>query len=107
MKEPLEKHTQAVIMEYLKLKGIFAWVNKTQGTYSVKRGAYLKTNMMKGVPDILAIMPDGKFLGIEVKRRPNKPTPEQIAFLAAANDRGAYACLAYSLDDVRQYLGFI
>ena len=96
----LESAIQKKILHWLGYRGIFAWTNKTQGTFDPKRGAFRKTNQLKGVPDILGVLPDGRFLGIEVKRKGNKPTQEQLDFIHKANLKGALCFVAYSVEDV-------
>jgi hypothetical protein len=105
-KTPLEKDTQKKILQWLQHNRIFAWSNKTQGTFDPKRGAFRRTNQLKGVPDILGILPDGRFLGIEVKRHPNKPSLEQIEFLDKAHALGALSFIAYDLEDVMETFAY-
>lgn len=38
---------------------------------------------------------------IEVKRRGKKPTPEQLAFVAAAKDAGGIGAVCYSVEDFK------
>ena len=105
--EPLEKYTQEKILQWLAYKKIFAWANKTQGTFDPKRKVF-RTNkkQLKGVPDILGILPDGRFLGIEVKRRPNILSPDQIAFRIRAKASNAVCLVAYSLEDVTEFFAY-
>lgn len=100
----LESAIQKKILHWLGYRGIFAWTNKSQGTFDPKRGAFRRTNQLKGVPDILGVLPDGRFLGIEVKRKENKPSPEQLDFIAKANQSGAFCFVAYSVEDVSNRL---
>ena len=55
---------------------------------------------MVGVPDILGISRNGVFFAIECKRKGNKATAEQLAFLNEIKHRSGIAIVAYSLDDV-------
>jgi hypothetical protein len=103
--KPLEKYIQAQIMAYLNYRHIFAWVNKTQGTYNAKRGVFIKTQMKKGVSDILGILPDGRFMAIEVKRLGGKLSPEQETFLGDINKRGGLAFKADNVQVVADMLG--
>lgn len=52
-------------LQYLIIRGIFAW---RQNTGAAKIGGRYVRFGIKGQPDILGIMPDGRFLGIECKR---------------------------------------
>lgn len=60
----------------------------------------------RGVPDILVFewAPDGKGgmfcgLAIEMKIKPNKPTPEQVGWMEALTRRGWSCVVAYSADE--------
>ena len=59
---------------------------------------------MKGVSDILGILPDGRFLAIECKSPSGKTTTEQDRFLASVNARGGLAFVARGLDDVKTHM---
>jgi hypothetical protein len=106
-KPPLEKDTQNKILQWLKLQGIFAWTNKTQGTFDPRRGVFRASTQMVGIPDILGVLNDGRFLGIEVKRKPNKPTPEQVNFIQTASNLGAVCFVAYDLETVISEFDYI
>jgi len=94
------------ILEYLNLRGIFAWrqnaglvVIESHGRRRVMRVG------MKGISDILGIIPpDGRFLAIEVKKPGRKPTAHQRAFLAEVRRMGGVALVAHSLEDVERAL---
>lgn len=101
---PLEKHVQESILHYLSLNGVFAWPNKTQGTYDPRREKFRKPTSKfwkKGVADILGITPSGRFFAIEVKR-PKKGvlSQEQKDFIAQISARGGIAFVATSIADV-------
>ena len=60
---------------------------------------YFKTGAVVGRSDLSAIK-DGKISYIEVKVEPNKPSKEQINFIAQMRERyGCRAGVAYSVDD--------
>ena len=54
----------------------------------------------RGMSDMLFCSPDGRFGAIEVKRKGNKPTPEQEEFLERVRRNGGIAVIAYSIDEV-------
>jgi hypothetical protein len=56
------------------------------------------------VPDILGILPDGRFLGIEVKSAKGVIHKEQLEFIETANFFYGLAFVAKSLDDVKRHL---
>lgn len=57
-----------------------------------------------GTSDITGCSKDGKFIAIECKIRPNKPTPLQEAYLEEIRKRGGIAVVAYDLSDVEKIL---
>ena len=87
-----EKDITYAIRQTLKVFRIFHW-KVWQGMGSTP-----------GVPDIVGILPDGKFLGIEVKTENGKLSPHQENFLAAINAAGGIGFCARSVDDVIEKL---
>lgn len=57
-----------------------------------------------GCPDIHGVMHGGRALFVECKRRGEKPTDDQAAFLAKMKSAGAVAFVAYLSDDVMREL---
>ncbi len=103
--QPTEHAIQLQIMEYLALKGIYAWRNNS-GTLRDRRGIPVRFGKV-GSADILGVAPDGKFLAIEVKRPGGSwgVQPAQEAFLQEITRRGGYAGVATCLEDVDSILG--
>jgi len=60
----------------------------------------------KGVSDFIACY-KGKFLAIEVKVKPRKPTKLQLNFLEEVLRFGGSACVAYDLKTVQEALQII
>lgn len=103
-----EKLIEDQILFFLKkFPGIvFCWKNQSTGIFDTKKQIFRRLNkyQLTGVSDILGILNDGRFLAIEVKRQGNKPTENQINFMAGINAMGGLAFVAYSLDDVFSHL---
>lgn len=110
-----EKELEKQIIEALNLKGIFCWKNQSTGIYDPTRKVFRKNkSQLNGVSDILGILPNGRFLAIEVKRPALKPrkkeslekmaTPEQLKFIDNINRRGGLAFVADNLDIVLKNL---
>ena len=59
---------------------------------------------LPGAPDIIGILPDGRFLGIEVKIPKGRVSEDQEAFRAAAIRSGALVFTAWGLDCARAWL---
>lgn len=80
-------------------KKIIDWLEK-QDCYVVKTIVSNK----KGVPDILACTPKGRFVAIEVKYGTNKATKLQQYNLNRIAAKGGIAFVAYDLETVRDKL---
>lgn len=78
-------------------------MNNNVGIYDAKIGRYRKNeskHALKGVADILGVLPDGRFLAIEVKKKGGYPTIEQKAFLLNVQERGGVALLVRSIKEL-------
>ena len=64
---------------------------------------YVRTNShgygRRGIPDVIACY-QGKFVGIEAKVAPDKPTPWQRRELAEIGLAGGQALVVYSVEDL-------
>lgn len=105
-----ETRLKRLICSYLKLKhrDIYFWVTDRIGIYDAKVGAFRRNvdpHRIKGISDILGIMPNGKLLAIEVKTKAGKLSVEQKIFLDEINKRGGLAFMARSIEDVTSNLG--
>ncbi len=106
---PKEAEIQKQILMYLSVRGVFHW-RQNSGALVLpatnKRGrGFYRFCSMPGVSDILGVLPDGRFLAIEVKRPGQKPTTSQAAFIDAVNRLGGLAFVAHSVGDVEKGLG--
>lgn len=59
---------------------------------------------LKGVSDILGVLPGGRILAIELKSRGKKPSQEQLDFIDNVNANGGKAFWADSLEKVKNEL---
>lgn len=102
---PLEKDVQRDICEFLSLRGEFFWRSNNIPVFGrsgdgVKRFRAMPKYSAKGVPDIIIVLPGGKFLGVEVKRQGvNTIRPEQEIFAKRLKDTGAFYFVAHSLEE--------
>lgn len=83
--------------------GAYVWRNNTGGTYDAT-GRFIRYGLCVGSSDLLGILPDGRFLAIEVKMPNKKPTKEQVKFLNWIKEKGGVAFVASSPEDVRKNL---
>lgn len=92
-----------------RLKAFFAVPN--QRAWNFKQFNYFKKEGFKsGVSDIIGLVAQGGYHGIaiEMKRKGNKPTPEQIEFLTMCRDNGYKCHICYSdeeaIHSIKYYL---
>lgn len=86
-------------LEYLKLKGIYAWRQSTVGVWDAAKQVYRKPKVStRGVSDILGVLPGGTFLAVEVKAGKDTLSPEQGAFIDNVNRQGGLAFVVRDLD---------
>jgi VRR-NUC domain len=90
-----ESDIQRKICVYLKLGDVFHW--RQNNTGKMPGGRYV--SVKKGVPDIMAIK-DGRFIGIEVKKKDGRLSPEQVEFGRMCVKNGGEYIVARSIDDV-------
>jgi hypothetical protein len=100
MKTLSETGVVKACLEYLTLKGIFAWRNNT-GAVQVEGKRFVRFGI-KGSPDILGVMPDGRFLGVETKSAKGRLTAEQKAFGEAVTNRRGVYIVARSVSDLEK-----
>jgi len=99
----LEKEIEKQILDYLTLKGFYAWKNPTIGLFDTKRGKFRKPNnkyLISGVSDIIAIK-QGKVYFIEVKTDKGRQTPNQKLFESNIDVNGGVYILARSIEDLK------
>lgn len=95
-----ERDIKRAIRDYLELKGCVVVPVRSVGIMK-PNGQYIPLPAGdRGMSDMMVCLPDGRFAAIEVKKKGNKPTPEQLEFLGRVRHNGAIGILAYSIDDV-------
>jgi penicillin-binding protein-related factor A (putative recombinase) len=101
-----ESELQKEIVEFLQANEIYIFPT-SQYVKVTKRSHYSIT----GVSDLLGILPDGRFLAIEVKKpyikgkqQAGKASEEQLKFLSEINTRGGLGFVATSLQDVMNHI---
>lgn len=87
------------------MRQILAWRNNT-GMIPLKRGdkTYMIRNGVKGAPDIIGCLDNGRFLALEVKRPGKGPSPDQEVFLKKLADRGALVAVVHDIGEVASLL---
>lgn len=98
-----EKNIENSILHWLNMSGIFAWKVQTVGVFDPVKKIYRRSNNryhIRGISDVIGILPDGKLLAIEVKSKTGKASPEQLEFIEKIKKSGGVAFVARSLDEV-------
>ena len=98
-----ESDIQKQILDYLRLKGCLVFKVNNGGVYIKKLNRYMKSPQ-KGISDIVGETKKGLFLAIEVKKKYNKPSPEQLDFIEQVKARGGIGLVAYCLEDVMKII---
>ena len=106
MKKLRETDIVRACLEYLAARKIMAWRSNSgavKATYGGKT-RFVRFNSAKGMSDICAILPGGRFCAIEVKRPGGKMTEDQERFQDDVERSGGYAIMVTSVDEL---MGFI
>lgn len=100
-----ESSAQRAILDWLQLRGIFAWRQNTGGVPLHGQPGKFRPAPMRGVSDILAILPPhGRLLAIEVKGPKGRVAPDQRRFLDAVSRSGGIAVVARGVADVERII---
>lgn len=95
-----ESTIQKGIINWLLYHKCFIWRNNT-GSYETAAGHYVSYGL-KGSPDIIGMLPNGRFLGVEVKTDTGKQTKEQKQFEERCKACGGIYIIARSIDDLER-----
>jgi hypothetical protein len=103
-------------LNWLRLEGIWCW-RQNQGAIPLEGGGYRRFVGLKGVADILGILPQtvrvigddapvtfGNLLAVETKRPGEKPRPEQEEFLRRLNALGGVGVCVHSVSELAEVL---
>ncbi len=91
-------------MEYLRARRIFHW-RQNSGAFMAGSGRWVRCCSIRGVSDILGVLPDGRFLAVECKRgRGGRVSPEQSEFLANVNANGGVGIVVQSVEELEARL---
>ena len=100
MKTP-ESAVLRACLDYLRLRGHFVF-RVNNGACKTERGGFVRFTDILGLPDIIGILPDGRFLGVECKSKTGKQTDWQKIFEKDTTERGGVYVLARSVEDLQE-----
>lgn len=97
-----EKETDIVraICDYLALRKHFFWRQNTAPLYREGRFFSMPKYAMRGVPDIIVIK-DGRFIGLEVKRKGAKQSVWQKQFQILCEENEAAYFVVRNIDETK------
>lgn len=95
---------RAIMLHYGRTPGLRLWRNNC-GAFKDSHGNWIKYGVANPGGSDLIGWKDGRFVALEVKVKPRKPTPEQVAFILAADKANCIAGVVYSLEDCHALLG--
>jgi hypothetical protein len=98
--EPSEAELLKTALAILRAHGIFAWRNNTAAWFPEGKDGRRRCVRcgLPGSSDILGLLPDGRFLGLEIKRKGERPRPDQVEFMRQINMSNG---VAFWIDEVR------
>ncbi len=102
-------------LDYLRLKGVLAWRSNNTGIFDPSRKCFRSFRGLKGVADILGILPrkschegrpslQGVFLAVECKGGRGSLSPDQEWFLEEVTRRGGVAFCVRSVRELEEQL---
>ena len=114
---PLEQDIQGQIIDYLRIeqaRGRVVWFERSNGGGMKDKTGRLvlfywlylrgKIPRSKGKSDLSGMLAGGQFFALEVKRGNEKPTKDQIEYLAAVREGGGIAAVVRSFSDAKNVL---
>ncbi|MFA5050983.1 MAG: VRR-NUC domain-containing protein [Patescibacteria group bacterium] len=103
--EPTENQVLNAVGEYLELKQIFFFRVNNAPTYQAdgRGGGFWRKQSkysVNGVPDLIAISKQGKFIGLEIKRPTGVQSEDQKKFEYNVRRNGGEYYIIKSVDDI-------
>jgi hypothetical protein len=101
---PREAAVLRQVLDLLHLRRIFAWRNHSVGIFDPVRKVFRAHPGLRGVSDVLGILPNGRFLAVECKGPRGRLTAEQAAFLANVTKAGGVALVVRDVRELERAL---
>ena len=97
-----ELAVQKAIARWLRAYGALVAITDAGAAY--KAGAFFGRALPPGWPDITALLPDGRFIGVECKSKRGRQSLAQTLMEREIRNRNGIYVLAYSVEDVEKAL---
>ena len=95
-----ETEIQNDILKYLSALNVFYKRDRNQNVYSKGGNMIFRQSEVPGWPDIVGLLPNGRFFGIEVKSSTGRQSPEQKQTQIDIEANGGLYILARCIQDV-------
>lgn len=94
------------ILAAFKVQGIFATRLDSKGTYNATLGKFIPSRQRKGMPDISALLHNGKAVFVEVKCKATRDRlrPDQEATITELKRNGAHVFIAQDFQSFWEWL---
>lgn len=79
-------------------------LHKSQGQVTLGNSRPIPCGLCVGSSDLIGLMPDGRFLAVEVKTPTGKPTKEQLNFIEHVRRSGGVAGIARSPEEALELI---
>lgn len=97
-----ESEILAQCYNWLLRNGVFCWRNNT-GAHKTEAGHYVRYGA-PGSPDIIGILPNGRFIGVEIKSAKGKQSKDQKIFQRRVEKWNGIYIIARSIDDCEKFI---
>jgi hypothetical protein len=106
MRAPREQSLIRPALQLLGLRGCMAWRNNSGATSATHNGRkrFVRFGGTPGCSDIIGLMPNGRFLALELKSDTGRLTPAQRSFLERVEQLGGLALVVRSLKELERAL---
>ena len=95
-----ERAVQRAVLLWLRANGCLVAVTDAGAAY--RAGAFFGDAVPAGWPDITGLLPDGRFIGVEVKGPGGRQSPVQKQMEQEVRKRSGIYVLARSVEDVQR-----
>jgi len=92
------------IIRYLKSIGGMGYRLNSQGQFDPKQGRWRPGGQKRGLPDVIGLLPDGRFIGIEIKIGRDKMNEFQLLRKNEIINSNGYYFIARDLNSFKSYI---